>query len=74
VKFNTKIGGNKLQDFPNHTSLQWVGVHQGDLTLFRPMVQKLLNLEQFYQQKINKSKTFFFWEIGLLLVSLESPY
>jgi hypothetical protein len=74
VKFNTKIGGNKLQDFPNHTALQWVGVHRGDLTLFRPMVQKILNLEQFCQQKINKSKTFFFGEIGLLLVPLESPY
>jgi len=40
----------------------------------RPMVQKLLNLEQFYQQRINKRKTYFFGEIGLLLVLLESPY
>ncbi len=24
---------------------QWVGVHQGDLVLFRPMVQELLDIE-----------------------------
>jgi hypothetical protein len=64
VKFNTKIGGNKVRDLPNHTALQWVGVHQGDLTLFRPTEQKLLNLEQFYQQKINKGKTFFLGKLG----------
>jgi len=40
------------------------GAKQGDLTLCRPMVQKLLNLEQFYQQKNNKSKTFFLGKLG----------
>jgi hypothetical protein len=39
-------------------------VHQGDLALFGPMVQKLLNLEQFYQQKMNKSIFLFFGKLG----------
>jgi hypothetical protein len=51
VKFIAKIGGNKLRNFPNHTTPQLVGVHQGDIKLFRPMVQKLSNFEQFHQQK-----------------------
>ncbi len=47
-------------------------MHQGDLALFRPMVQKLLNLEQFHQQKINKSN-FFFWGNWVTLSSIGKP-
>jgi hypothetical protein len=48
-------------------------VHQGDLALFRPMVQKLFNLEQFHPQKINKSKTIFFGKLGFALSSIGKP-
>jgi hypothetical protein len=32
-------------------------VHQGGLVVFRPMVQEILNIEQFFQRKFNKIKT-----------------
>jgi hypothetical protein len=48
-------------------------VHQGDLALFRPMVQKLLNREQFHQQKINKSKTNIFGKLGFACSFIRKP-
>jgi hypothetical protein len=31
-------------------SLQWIGVHQGGCVMFRPTMQKLLNIEQNFQK------------------------
>jgi hypothetical protein len=61
-------------DLPNHSapdvllvpleSPWWVWVHQDGSALFKPMVQELLNIEQFCQRKLNKIKTKYFREIG----------
>jgi hypothetical protein len=32
------------------------GFHQGGFIMFRPIVQELLNIEQFIQRKFNKTK------------------
>jgi hypothetical protein len=39
-------------------------VHQDGSAMFKPMVQELLNIEQFHQTKFNKIKTKYFREIG----------
>jgi hypothetical protein len=39
-------------------------VHQDGSAMFKPMVQELLNIEQFCQRKFNKIKTKYFMEIG----------
>jgi hypothetical protein len=56
---------------PHHALKPWlVGVHQGGLRVFRPMMQELLNIEQFCPKK-SKSKLNVLGNWGLLLVLLE---
>jgi hypothetical protein len=45
-------------------SSQKIKVHQGDLPMFKTMVQELLNIEQFCHWKFNKVKTKNFEKIG----------
>jgi hypothetical protein len=33
----------------------WIGVHQDGFVLFKPLVQKLLNIEQFFPKKKNQN-------------------
>jgi hypothetical protein len=38
-------------------SPQWVGLHEGDFEMFRPMMEELLNIEKKIHWKFNKIKT-----------------
>jgi hypothetical protein len=42
-----------------------IGAHWGGLVVFTPMLNELLNIEQFYQKKFKKFKTKYFGEIGV---------
>jgi len=56
-------------------SSQWVGVYQLDFKLFGTMVWKLLIIETFFQEKLNKIKTEkIYWNLTMFLVSLKIPW
>jgi hypothetical protein len=46
-----------------------VGVHEGGFIMFRPIMQKILNIEQFCKRKIQQN----LGNLGKILVLFESP-
>jgi hypothetical protein len=54
-------------------ALWCVGVHQDGFTMFRPMVQELLCVEQFRHWKFNKIKTKISGKLGWALGIVEKP-
>jgi hypothetical protein len=67
---------------PEHLSMefvmlespQWVGLHEGDFEMFRPMMQELLNIEKNCHWKLNKIKTKTNFEKVGILVLLKSSW
>jgi hypothetical protein len=57
-------GTPRLMVLVSLESLQWVHVHPGDFIIFRPIMQKLLNIEQIFHWNFDKLKTNVFTEIG----------
>jgi len=50
----------------------WIGLHQSDFIMFKPTMQELLNIDQFFHWMFNKIKTFKIRRLECFYILLES--